>query len=365
VVLVTGSTSGLGREVARALAGGGDHVIVHGRNEERGRALVREIDDDTPGSARFYRADFASLDEVRALAEAVLRDYPRLDVLVNNAGILPIREPQRRLSDDGYELTFQVNYLAGYLLTELLLPRLRESAPSRIVNVASITTSALDFDDLMLERGYSGGRAYGQSKLAQIMHAIDLAARLEGTGVSVNAVHPASQMDTPMITDAGVRPRSSVMEGRDNVLQLVDEPSIGTGQFFVDGRPGRPRADQWADEDARAALGEVSAELVGADEASGPTHRVTYRVECSRCVIRHTGADGEVTNAGERSRAWIHTEHIPLRFESAGLNVQPAGADDRITAVVISVEGVPRASASLPRFGASEPVLVSTLLRTR
>ena len=264
VVLVTGSTSGLGREVARSLAADGDHVIVHGRNSERGEALVDEINSETSGSARFYRADFASLDQVRALADAILSDYGRLDVLVNNAGILPIRESQRRVSEDGNELTFQVNYLAGYLLTDLLLPLLRSSAPSRVVNVASITTSPLDFDDLMLEHGYQGMRAYGQSKLAQIMHAVDLAAELEGTGVTVNAVHPASQMDTPMIRGAGVRPRSSVMEGRDNVLQLVDDPSVGTGQFYVDGRPGRPRAGQLTDDEARAALRRVSEELIGA-----------------------------------------------------------------------------------------------------
>ncbi|MBT8335422.1 MAG: SDR family NAD(P)-dependent oxidoreductase [Gemmatimonadetes bacterium] len=264
VVLVTGSTSGLGREVARSLAADGDHVIVHGRSEERGLALVDEINTDSPGSARFYRADFASLAEVRALAEAVLRDYDRLDVLVNNAGILPIRETQRRLSEDGHELTFQVNYLAGYLLTDLLLPLLRSSAPSRIVNVASVTTSSLDFDDVMLERGYSGMRAYGQSKLAQIMHAIDLAAAMEGTGVTANAVHPASQMDTPMITGAGVRPRSSVLEGRDNVLQLIDGEGVGSGRFYVDGRPGQPRVGQARDPDARARLRALSERLAGA-----------------------------------------------------------------------------------------------------
>lgn len=264
VVLVTGSTSGLGREVARALAAEGEHVIIHGRSEERGLALVDEINTGSPGSARFYRADFASLAQVRELAAAVLRDYHRLDVLVNNAGILPIRETQRRVSEDGNELTFQVNYLSGYLLTDLLLPLLRESAPARIVNVASVTTSALDFDDLMLEQGFSGMRAYGQSKLAQIMHAIDLAAELSGSGVTANAVHPASQMDTPMITSAGVRPRSSVIEGRDNVLQLIDGADVGSGDFFVDGRPGRARVEQAWDADARAALRRITETLVGA-----------------------------------------------------------------------------------------------------
>ncbi len=262
VVLVTGSTSGLGRAVARALAERGDHLLIHGRSEERGRALVDEINAGSPGSARFYRADFASLDEVRVLAAAVLRDYDRLDVLVNNAGILPANDPVRRESRDGHELTFQVNYLAGYLLTDLLLPLLQASAPARIVNVASITSYPIDFDDVMLERGYRGMRAYGQSKLAQVMHAIDLAAATQGTGVTANAVHPASAMDTNMIEGAGLRPRSSVMEGRDNVLLLIESDDVGTGQFFVDGRPSRARYGQPYDAAARAALRRLSEELI-------------------------------------------------------------------------------------------------------
>lgn len=263
VVLITGSTSGLGREVARSLAANGDHVIIHGRSEERAGELVDEINSGTPGSARFYRADFASLDEVRDLAQAIRRDYDRLDVLVNNAGILLVDDPVRRVSEDGHELTFQVNYLAAYLLTDLLLPLLRESAPSRIINVASRSASRVDFDNLMLERGYNGSRAYGQSKVAQVMHTIDLAEALEGSGVTVNALHPASQMDTNMIVGAGMRPRSSVMEGRDNVLQLIDGESLGTGLFFMDGRPARTRDPQPYDAAARARLHEISERLIG------------------------------------------------------------------------------------------------------
>lgn len=261
VVLVTGSTSGLGREVARSLAGSGDHVIVHGRNVERGTALVDEINEDTPGSARFYQADFASLDDVRGLAESITRDYVRLDVLVNNAGILPGRE--RRESRDGNELAFQVNYLAGYLLTDLLLPLLRKSSPARIVNVSSRSAAGLDFENLMLETGYSSGRAYGQSKLAQVMHVMDLGAALEGTGVTANALHPAGAMDTNMIRSAGMRPRTSVAVGRDRVLQLINDPDMGTGLFYRDGEPARPRHPQPYDEDARRALRRASDRLIG------------------------------------------------------------------------------------------------------
>ena len=158
VVLITGSTSGLGREVARRLARSGDHVIVHGRNVGRGTALVEEIERETGGSARFYRADFASLDQIRDFSEAILRDYDRLDVLINNAGIWLESADGRRVSQDGHELHFQVNYLAGYLLTDRLLPLLRKSAPSRIVNVASGAQRPIDFGDVMLEKGYDPGR---------------------------------------------------------------------------------------------------------------------------------------------------------------------------------------------------------------
>src|SRR5687767_11106605 len=135
-VLITGSTDGLGREVARRVAALGAHVIVHGRNQERGKAVVDEIAKEGKGSARFYTADLASLSEVRTLAQTILRDYQRLDVLVNNAGVL-LRD--RQVSKDGHEMHFAVNYLAGFLLTRELLPRIVASTPSRIVNVASVS----------------------------------------------------------------------------------------------------------------------------------------------------------------------------------------------------------------------------------
>ena len=169
-------------------------------------AVSRSRATTSSGSARFYQADFGSLDEVRALAAAVRRDYTQLDVLVNNAGIL-LGGP-RRLSEDGHELHFQVNYLADYLMTFELLPLLERSAPARIVHVASIAQQPIDFDDPMLERGYSDGRAYAQSKLAQIVFSMDLADELEGTGVTTNAVHPATLMDTDMVLERSMVVRS-------------------------------------------------------------------------------------------------------------------------------------------------------------
>jgi len=260
VVLVTGSTGGLGREVARRLAGQGDHVVVHGRDLERGRALVAEIEETTEGSARFYVADFGSLAEVRRLARAVRRDYERLDVLVNNAGVW-LSGP-RRLSDDGYELHFQVNYLAGYLLTRELLPLLRASAPARIVNVSSLAQRPIDFGNVMLAEGYTDSRAYAQSKLAQVMFTLDLARELEGSGVTANAVHPATMMDTDMVLERGAQALSSVADGAEAVLHLVNGADIGSGRYFNQNTPARAHVQAY-DQEARARLRALAQRLTG------------------------------------------------------------------------------------------------------
>ncbi len=261
VVLVTGSTSGLGREVARRLASDGAHVIVHGRNVERGEEVVREIEREGEGSARFYRADLASFAQVRDFAEAILRDYDRLDVLVNNAGVGSAPN-ERTLSEDGHEFRFQVNYLSHFLLTKLLMPLVRESAPSRIVNVSSLAQQPIDWDDVMIENDFSGGRAYAQSKLAQVMHIFDLHDELEGTGVTVNSLHPATYMPTGMVSRLGVQPRATIGEGADAVLQLVLSDGIAGGQFFRGLVPARAN-DQAYDLESRARLKRLSEELTG------------------------------------------------------------------------------------------------------
>lgn len=259
VALVTGSTDGLGREVARRLAAEGAHVIVHGRNAERGKAVVDEITAAGKGSARFYQADFASLAEVRALADAITRDYRRLDLLVNNAGVV-VRDG-RQVSKDGYELHFAVNYLAGYLLTYKLLPLIENGHSPRIVNVSSLSAAPIDFADVMIERDYSTNRGYGQSKLSQVMFTIDLAAELKGKGVVVQSLHPATYMNTSMILSAGLTPRSTVEEGTAAVMNAIatDAPS---GSYFVGQKLGTPHA-QASDADARRQLREVTRRLVG------------------------------------------------------------------------------------------------------
>jgi NAD(P)-dependent dehydrogenase (short-subunit alcohol dehydrogenase family) len=257
-VLITGSTDGLGREVARRVAAQGAHVIVHGRNQERGKAVVDEIAKDGKGSAKFYAADLSSIAEVRALAEAVKRDYPRIDVLVNNAGVL-LRD--RQVSKDGHEMHFAVNYLAGYVLTRSLLPTLVASAPARIVNVASVAQSPIDFGDVMLERPGRASQGYGQSKLAQILLTVDLAEELKGRNVVVTALHPATMMDTSMVKQSGMQARSTVDEGATAVMQQITG-AVQTGQYYNGLQAAKPNAQAF-DANARAQLRALSQKLTG------------------------------------------------------------------------------------------------------
>ena len=267
-ILVTGATDGLGRALAGELAARGATVLVHGRSGERVDDVVREFG----GGARGYVADFSSLGQVRALAGAVERDHRRLDLLVNNAGIgSGPRGSGREVSEDGYELRFAVNYFASFLLTNLLLPLLRRSAPARIVNVSSAGQAPIDFDDVMLERGYSGMRAYAQSKLAQILFTFELAERLraEGAGVTVNALHPATLMNTKMVDESYGYTLSTIEDGVEAVLRLAISPDLDgvTGRYFDRLREARPNA-QATETEARARLWALSEELAGVSTRS-------------------------------------------------------------------------------------------------
>jgi NAD(P)-dependent dehydrogenase (short-subunit alcohol dehydrogenase family) len=260
--LVTGSTDGVGRVVAERLGQMGARVLVHGRDQARGERVVAAIK-AAGGSAEFLEADLAALADVRRLAEAVRATTDRLDILINNAGI-GSAGATRQTSADGHELRFAVNYLAGFLLTYLLLPLVKQSAPARIVNVASAGQQAIDFADVMLTLGYDGTRAYRQSKLAQIMLTIDLAAELDGSGVIVNALHPATYMNTTMVRRAGVTPISTVEEGAAAILNLAASPALeGRSGLYFNGLR-EARADRQAyDAEARARLRAVSLELTG------------------------------------------------------------------------------------------------------
>src|SRR5437763_2228457 len=260
--LVTGSTDGVGRLVARKLGQAGARVLVHGRDAERGARVIAEIE-ASGGAANFLAADLSSLEEVRRLAGAVQATVGRLDILINNAGIGTAGP--RQTSAEGFELRFTVNYLAGFLLTLLLLPLLKNSAlPARIVNVSSAGQQPVDFDDVMLTRGYSGARAYCQSKLAQIMFTFDLARELDPSAVTANCLHPATYMATTMVRQSGVTPISTVEEGAEAILNIAVADGLdGTsGQFYNGLRPAKANPQAY-DDTARERLRVLSLQLTG------------------------------------------------------------------------------------------------------
>jgi len=261
-VLITGATDGLGKALATELARAGATVLIHGRDDNRGRATLAEITAATGSERlRWYRADLAHLDQVHDLAAAVAAENPRLNALVSNAGIGTDNPPGGRAeSADGIELRFAVNYLAGFLLTRLLLSTLRASAPARIVQVSSAGQSPIDFDDVMLTRSYSEVQAYCQSKLAQIMLTLDLAEELEGSGVTATALHPATYMPTKIVAS----PVSTLQSGVDATLRLVIDPNLDgiTGRYFK-GQNEASANPQAYDRSARARLRQHSEQLTG------------------------------------------------------------------------------------------------------
>jgi NAD(P)-dependent dehydrogenase (short-subunit alcohol dehydrogenase family) len=268
-ILVTGATDGLGRALAGDLAARGATVLLHGRSAERLEETRRELGQATGNDRlRTYLADLSSLREVRRLGSEVAGGQERLDVLVNNAGIGGAGP--RQASVDGYELRFAVNYLAPFLLTHLLLPLLGRSAPARIVNVASVGQAPIDFDDVMLERGYDPMRAYAQSKLAQVMFTFELAERLRAageSGVTVNALHPASLMNTKMVLESYGYTMSTVEDGVQATLRLVVSPELEgvSGRYYDRLREARADAQAY-DPEARRRLWRLSERLAGLPE---------------------------------------------------------------------------------------------------
>ncbi len=269
-IVVTGATDGLGRALANRLAHDGLRLILHGRHQGRlddvAYRVARTVGVEHP---RTVVADLSELAQVARLADR-LRDM-HVDVLVNNAGIgsgMPDGR-ERRTSVDGHELRFAVNYLSGFLLTELLVDHLRACArpgvPSRVVHVASLAQQPLDFDDLMLEHGYSGSRAYAQSKLAQIMGGFDLAGRVPAGELTVNSLHPGTYMPTKIVAGEQIRSVDSLETGVESVLRAALDPELDgtTGEFFDRERPARAKAQAY-DADARATLRARSLDLVSA-----------------------------------------------------------------------------------------------------
>ena len=240
----------------------GATVLLHGRSPERLGATLEEVRSQT-GSEKLgsYLADLSSLGEVRGLAERILSEHERLDLLINNAGII---SQEREESGDGHELTFAVNRLSHFLLTSLLLSLLRGSAPARVVNVASAAQNPIDFGDPMLERGYDAMTAYSRSKLAQVVFTFELAGRISDIGVTANALHPASLMDTKMVHDTFGYTMSTVEEGTEVVVRLAASPEVEgvTGRYFDGTREGRANRQAY-DLQARRRLWALNEELCG------------------------------------------------------------------------------------------------------
>jgi retinol dehydrogenase-14 len=266
IILVTGATGGIGRQTAAELASSGARVLLHGRDPERTRAAAVEVSNASGGSVLPVVADFTSLSAVRNLVEQVAAVVPRLDVLVNNAATY---SHTREVTADGFELTFQVNHLAPFLLTNLLVPLLRESTPARVVTVSSSAhyRAVLDFDDLGSARAYNGYEAYALSKLANVLFAYELAERLAGE-VTSNAVHPGT-VDTNLLRLGfpGMQ-GSSVEQGAATSVYLAISPDVAgvTGEYFEDLEPA-PSSELTHDRALRVRLWRMSAEMVGLNGA--------------------------------------------------------------------------------------------------
>ena len=264
-IMITGATDGLGKLVAKHLAATGATLVLHGRNKEKGRKTIEEIQELSGNNKIFYHnADFASLDEVQQLSQEIAERYPQLSVLINNAAIGggPKGKQKRELSKDGFELRFAVNYLAHFLLTQNLLPLITKSAPARILLVASIGQSPIDFNDLMMEKHYESFEAYCRSKLAQIMYGFELAEKLKDNNVTVNSLHPASLMNTNMVHEFFGHTSSNVEDGARVVeyVAIASETADKTGVYFNQMKESRANSQAY-DQNARKRLWQISEDL--------------------------------------------------------------------------------------------------------
>jgi len=276
--LVTGTTSGIGLEIARGLARRGAHVLLHGRTLARAEAVatsIRERQKDAHLEA--VAADLSSLAEVRGMAEEVARRHAQLAVLVNNAGVLMTR---LELSKDGYEMTFAVNHLAPFLLTNLLLANLRRSGAGRVITLASVAHKGglIDFDNLKGEKGFNSMAVYSTSKLANILFTNELANRVEGTGVTANCLHPGVintglwRQSKPIAIAFGAFQMffPSAATGADTALYLAADPAVAgiNGGYFSKRKMRRP-APQAFDADVQRRLWDISVEITGAGQDTG------------------------------------------------------------------------------------------------
>src|SRR5918998_3575894 len=271
ICLITGATSGIGKATAMGLANMGASVVMVGRDQGKGEAVMAEIKEKSANaSVDLMLADLSSQEEIRRLAHEFKEAHPRLDVLINDAGLF---RSERITTADGMEMTFAVNYLAYFLLTNLLLDVLKASSPSRIVNVSSgdHSNGTIDFDDLQGEKGYKGAKAYSQSKLANVLFTYELARKLEGSGVTANCLHPGvvgTNLGSGVSGVFGFMVRAlrplmkSPEKGAETSIYLASSPEVEglSGRYFVKKAEARS-SDATYDERLAERLWDVSAEL--------------------------------------------------------------------------------------------------------
>lgn len=261
-ILVTGSTDGIGKQTALELAEMGHRVLIHGRNKRKCESAIEYILNQVPDAdLGYFISDFASLDEVRSMAEKINSEIETLDVLINNAGIYM---KKRELSKDGYEMTFAVNHLAPFLLTNLILELIKKSDDGRIINVSSIASqrAVLNFDDLQTEKNFDGYSAYALSKLANILFTYELAERLNDTDVTVNCLHPGV-ISTKLLHVGFGMGGGSLKEGAETSVYLASSPEVKnyTGKYFLS-KKTVPTSSITYDKDSRKKLWEISEKLV-------------------------------------------------------------------------------------------------------
>jgi len=256
-VLVTGSTDGIGKQTALELLKKGARVLIHGKNLGKLEKTQKEF--SKYGKVKIYKGDLSSLKDIKRMAEEILENEKELKVLINNAGIF---SHSKILSEDGYELTFAVNHLAPFYLTYLLLPLLKKSQPSRIVNVSSMAhSSTIDFSNLQGERGYSGYEAYSLSKLANILFTFELSERLKGYNITVNCLHPGV-INTKLLREGWGFGGASVIEGARTSVYLASSPEVSniSGKYFSNMRISEPAPIAY-DKEIRKKLWNISEKL--------------------------------------------------------------------------------------------------------
>lgn len=264
-ILITGATDGIGKHTAINLAKQNADLLLHGRNKKKLDEVINEIKSSTGNkNIEGFVADFSSMDDVRELAEKILLKHDKIDVLINNAGA-GFAAP--RYGKDGTELRLTVNYLAPFLLTNLLLSAIKKAAPSRIVNVSSAGQSPIDFDDIMMEKNFDGVTAYCRSKLALIMFTIDLSEQLKDAQVTVNALHPGTYLDTNMVRDANIKPQGTAQSGGDAETYLATSPELKnvSGKYFNVMKEAKANAQAY-DMKAREKLKELSYKLTALEK---------------------------------------------------------------------------------------------------